>query len=708
MSLNFSQRTHGHPSCACLVEAMVGEILSNVSHARIGGMDYAFGSTGAIYAYHYGVGCSAHDMNLEPYCVSQYCGEPIHGECVPRWCGEPWCWVNASECIGFPPAPPSSYFVQVDDLQFSYATCGGTNMFSSYYADIIAPTPPPPAPAASPRYDEEIGYGVGLGTLLLVGLLVVIWHMYRRRKRQLDQIDRTKVNQAINLSTTLRHTAALVPAVEFRKLGRLCSFEELRDRQLLRYCDSLEAIVDLVSEGYAILFISHQWTSFTAPDPSNEQFRAMVKGLELVAQARGWVLERVYVWVDYSSVPQVNKAEQMEAINSIGAYASCAHAFLIVAPEVAHANTGALCDINTYRGRMWCRAEQLSFSLINGTSSMFLVTGEEPDAFEPLGSRPSAWLEENLRVFEGTATDDRDKMSLVAPMLGLYAQLVLIEGGAQRTQTHQATHPELAAADEATLLRQQTMQMTGEMLSLIRRQKTALFPRTVQIVHTLEEGERHTAAKPATEVLFGGLIQKLDEMVAEMLSGGGEDGGEGGDTSFCHGEQRAAVSVNADGAAAPEAAGRVRTSTTDDCDSGVEAGPVSTSTTATAKSRLHKTSAQMRQLEALRKHTSNRRAANDAGHQRMRRESIAQPTRSLARGIPSPMGKMRSWIHASLVGSELSEDRRRSRPTRAPSSAKIMPHPASSGALAISDGGEPGNYADARPPPVVNDIDVKR
>ena len=110
--------------------------------------------------------------------------------------------------------------------------------------------------------------------------------MYRRRKRQLDQIDRTKVNQAINLSTTLRHTAALVPAVEFRKLGRLCSFEELRDRQLLRYCDSLEAIVDLVSEGYAILFISHQWTSFTAPDPSNEQFRAMVKGLELVAQAR--------------------------------------------------------------------------------------------------------------------------------------------------------------------------------------------------------------------------------------------------------------------------------------------------------------------------------------------------------------------------------------------------------------------------------------
>ena len=33
------------------------------------------------------------------------------------------------------------------------------------------------------------------------------------------------------------------------------------------------------------------------------------------------------------------------------------------------------------------------------------------------------WLRANLRVFDGEATDEYDKLTLVLPLLGLYAQL---------------------------------------------------------------------------------------------------------------------------------------------------------------------------------------------------------------------------------------------------------------------------------------------
>ena len=34
-----------------------------------------------------------------------------------------------------------------------------------------------------------------------------------------------------------------------------------------------------------------------------------------------------------------------------------------------------MCNLETYRGRMWCRAEQLCFTILNGTRQMFVATG---------------------------------------------------------------------------------------------------------------------------------------------------------------------------------------------------------------------------------------------------------------------------------------------------------------------------------------------
>lgn len=44
--------------------------------------------------------------------------------------------------------------------------------------------------------------------------------------------------------------------------------------------------------------ISHQWTSYAHPDPTNVQFNAMVAAVRHVAERMGWDLANVLVWAE--------------------------------------------------------------------------------------------------------------------------------------------------------------------------------------------------------------------------------------------------------------------------------------------------------------------------------------------------------------------------------------------------------------------------
>jgi hypothetical protein len=113
---------------------------------------------------------------------------------------------------------------------------------------------------------------------------------------------------------------------------------------------------------------------------------------------------------DFFSIPQSSRGAQKLAINSLMGYASSAHAFVIVAPQVVTMD-GKELSVDTYNRRMWCRAENLAHSLRNGTSGMWVATGPHESQcirkseYAMQSNRDSAagslaFVRSNLHVFE--------------------------------------------------------------------------------------------------------------------------------------------------------------------------------------------------------------------------------------------------------------------------------------------------------------------
>jgi hypothetical protein len=77
----------------------------------------------------------------------------------------------------------------------------------------------------------------------------------------------------------------------------------------------------------------------------------------------------MYCWVDFSCGPQRHSLQQRASINSLPLYASVADALLIVAPKTVHGNTGEELGPESYKLRMWCRAELVRAALRSLQSS---------------------------------------------------------------------------------------------------------------------------------------------------------------------------------------------------------------------------------------------------------------------------------------------------------------------------------------------------
>ena len=325
---------------------------------------------------------------------------------------------------------------------------------------------------------------------------------YMRIRKAHEQLMEATLNESIRALHQLDYPLHLVRGEEFAEEGKLMRHEVLRNTHKLTVLDSLSDVDAFIAAGKHVVFFSHQWTAFKAPDPSNHQYKSMCHAMRDLANRNGWdmSLKDIFVWVDFSCIPQANPSTQNLAIRSLAAYASSATYFVIIAPETDHADLDDQCDLDTYQRRMWCRAEQVCHSMRNGTDGMYLAI----DDSSPVVPVANDFFTESLHVFNGELTCCRlehkgmnacDRQSLVIPLLGLYGEL------------YRASHEATKAGDSKAL------ESVSTFLNEIEKHQEEVFPRTFERIMWRKN------KRVAEEVmLFGDLI---DRMKARIISGAG-------------------------------------------------------------------------------------------------------------------------------------------------------------------------------------------
>lgn len=337
-----------------------------------------------------------------------------------------------------------------------------------------------------------------VGIALLAGVSYYAYTRYvtyRRIRKAHEQLMDATLNESVRALHQLDYPLHLVRGDEFSEEGKLMRHEVLRNTHKLTVLDSLADVDAFIAAGKHVVFFSHQWTSFTVPDPSQNQYRTMCTSLKELADRNGWdaSLKDVFVWVDFSCIPQANPSTQNLAIRSLAAYASSATYFIIVAPDTPHADLDDVCNLETYQKRMWCRAEQVCHSMRNGTEGMCLAVGNS----NPLTTVQADFFNESLHVFNGELTCCRlehkgmgacDRQSLVIPLLGLYGELF--------RASHEAKGDAEALGSVDTFLKE------------IEKHQEEVFPRTFQ--RTMWRKNKRVTEEV---MLFGDLIDRMKERI---------------------------------------------------------------------------------------------------------------------------------------------------------------------------------------------------
>ena len=141
---------------------------------------------------------------------------------------------EAAECIDYspPPEPPS----------------------------LPPPLPPPPLPLPPPDRTLQIALSI-IGVSVLLVLVLLCWLAQRVRRRVqaeavLAAIERAEIMDAIESVKLLRFSAAMIPAADFFKLGKLESHEAMRSAGTLHYNDTLGELADAEASQRFYIFIS--------------------------------------------------------------------------------------------------------------------------------------------------------------------------------------------------------------------------------------------------------------------------------------------------------------------------------------------------------------------------------------------------------------------------------------------------------------------
>ena len=115
----------------------------------------------------------------------------------------------------------------------------------------------------------------------------------------------------------------------------------------------------------------------------------MTESLKIIATRLHLDMTGIHVWLDILSITQQKQKLKALAVNSLCTYASQADAMIIVAPDSQHHNQKILANLQTYKCRVWTRAEQVSFFTKSGASKMLIIT-------ENFGEVPEGWMADGV------------------------------------------------------------------------------------------------------------------------------------------------------------------------------------------------------------------------------------------------------------------------------------------------------------------------
>eukprot|EP00929_Paragymnodinium_shiwhaense_P023509 TRINITY_DN1469_c0_g1_i6.p1 TRINITY_DN1469_c0_g1~~TRINITY_DN1469_c0_g1_i6.p1 ORF type:complete len:464 (-),score=55.16 TRINITY_DN1469_c0_g1_i6:289-1680(-) len=328
--------------------------------------------------------------------------------------------------------------------------------------------------------------------LLVGGIGFLLFARYMRHRYTALQEQRLMQQMTLGLKAvkSLAHPMVLISATDFCSMpmeSLKTLHEGCRNAGYLITLDTLETIDAFKGEERLILFFSYQWLSWTSPGPNTVQHLCMVSAVKNLCAEAGLKQDKVYIWLDILSIPQRNASQKMAAVNSLYTYAGQADYLVIIAPESEHEDLQFPAGADTYKQRVWCRAEQMAFFCFKGYSDMFLATA---DSFARV---PDTWIHDVACIFDGDMTCCTrlheghaacDKLSLVAPLSGMYFDLY-------------------------------TKHMCGQLSSdasvvwnFISRNQEKVFPTSYQHV---------TAAGTVSKELFGKLIGRVQAFVAKDL-----------------------------------------------------------------------------------------------------------------------------------------------------------------------------------------------
>ena len=92
--------------------------------------------------------------------------------------------------------------------------------------------------------------------------------------------------------------------------------------------------------------------------PAECSLRGLIVAVNKLCSLHKLTPDKLFLWIDYVSIPQENGFIQKLAISSLGFYASICEHFVVLAPSTMHQDTMMMCNASAYARRGWCRLEQ--------------------------------------------------------------------------------------------------------------------------------------------------------------------------------------------------------------------------------------------------------------------------------------------------------------------------------------------------------------